>query len=324
MGKKIRSGLLIILFGYATFLIFDRLAILHQIDKTLSPSYYLEYSASNSSPPPPVYLVSYADGKPVFYKNQNAQTMSAINNGIDHIMMYKRRDIDPEFYQKNKEILDQKAGAGLWIWKSYFMLKTMSHAPENSVIIYADSPVIFKKPITHLLNLLNQYDVLVLRNGSQRKGNVQTAGQHIKREALEYFHIDTPEFHQKDSLWACFVVVRNNANGRLFVEQWLKNCEHKKAIMSEPFDPHHQYPNFLGHPYDQAMLAVAAYQRPEKLYVMDVDEAMQIIKNVHRHPNEEHKSLLPDMVSATFKWFKVSEWGYNSRWIKWLRSFFST
>ena len=89
----------------------------------------------------------------------------------------------------------------------------------------------------------------------------------------------------------------------------MKNCE--EGLISTPL-------------FDQSMLIIAAHQKPEGMYVMDVDEAMQTIKNVHRHPNEENKSLLPDMVSGNFKWFKISEWGYNSQWVQWIRAFFST
>ena len=103
--------------------------------------------------------------------------MSAINNGIDHIMMYKRRDIDPEFYQKNKHILDLPAGDGLWLWKPYFILKTMDIAPEGSLIIYADSPVIFKNPITPFINHLKNHDVLLLLDGTHRKKMFQKPEQ---------------------------------------------------------------------------------------------------------------------------------------------------
>lgn len=62
-----------------------------------------------------MYLVSYADGKKVFLKNQNGQLLNAINKGFDRFMSYKRKDIDFDFYNKNKKILDVKHGAGLWL-----------------------------------------------------------------------------------------------------------------------------------------------------------------------------------------------------------------
>jgi hypothetical protein len=183
---------------YASFVVVDRLFILHMLDKTLESSYYFEYSKKNQGqPPPPVYLVSYAGKKSVFFKNQNAQAMSAINNGIDHIMMYKRRDIDQIFYQKNKNILDILPGDGLWIWKPYFMLKTMDLAPQDSLIIYADSPVIFKNPITPFINRLKDHDILLLLAGTPRKRNVSKIGTIIKEEFIKPFGIDIPDFKMK-------------------------------------------------------------------------------------------------------------------------------
>jgi len=294
---------------YSFLLIAEHAFLLIKIDKTLSPSYYLHHSLIEHSPPPPTYLVSYAGKRPVFFKNQNAQAMSAINNGIDHIMMFKRRDIDAEFYEKNKRILDVPAGDGLWIWKPYIMLKAMAAAPEGSIIIYADSPVVFINPITPFINLTKENDVLVLLDGARRKGKIPRAGDIIKEEFTKPFGLDYSKFEKKDHLWSCFVVVRNNKTGRSFVEQWLKNCQ--QGILTTSL-------------FDQSMLLIATYQKPEGVYVMDVDEAMPVIKNVHRHPRDEYKSLIPDMVSGESKIFKVSEWGYNAKWMQWVRSLFSS
>jgi len=307
--QKTLYVLLGILLIYSFLSLLERSFLLTKIDKTLSPSYYLHYSSAEHSPPPPTYLVSYAGKHPVFFKNQNAQAMSAINNGIDHIMMFKRRDIDTEFYQKNKHILDIPSGDGLWIWKPYFMLKAMTAAPEGSIIIYADSPVIFINPITSFINLIKEKDVLVLLDGQRRKGKIPKAGDIIKEEFTKPFNLDYSKFKEKDHLWSCFVIVRNNKIGRSFVEQWLKNCE--QGIPTTPA-------------FDQSMLLIATYQKPEGVYVMDVDEVVSVIKNVHRHPREEHKSLIPDMVSGGVKIFKISEWGYNAKWMQWLRSLFSS
>jgi hypothetical protein len=116
-----------------------------------------------------------------------------------------------------------------------------------------------------------------------------------------------PYDHGKDHphLWACFVAVKNTATGRAFVQQWMDNCE-TPSILKIPGA-------------DQSMLAFAALQQPQNIHYMNIDEAMSVFKNVHRHPNEEYKSLLPDMMSSSIKWFKIAEWGYNSRLMQWIR-----
>lgn len=71
----------------------------------------------------PVYLVSYADGAEHIYRNQNATSHYAINKGIDFILNYKKKHIDQTFIEKHQEIFNEKAGAGLWLWKPISYLK---------------------------------------------------------------------------------------------------------------------------------------------------------------------------------------------------------
>ncbi len=66
-----------------------------------------------------VYLITYADGNDIFFQNQNALTQSALNRGIDFTFNYKAHHIDPVFRNKNAAILNDKAGAGRWLWKPY-------------------------------------------------------------------------------------------------------------------------------------------------------------------------------------------------------------
>src|SRR5208282_2331127 len=63
--------------------------------------------------------------------------LSALNKGVDFILNYRKSHIDKEFFEKNKHILSQKKGDGYWLWKPYFILKTLENAPENSTVIYS-------------------------------------------------------------------------------------------------------------------------------------------------------------------------------------------
>ena len=70
--RKLRKIFLLILVVYISFSVIDRLFLLHYIDKSLETSYYLTQLSTNQAPNSSVYLVSYADRKPVFFQNQNA------------------------------------------------------------------------------------------------------------------------------------------------------------------------------------------------------------------------------------------------------------
>lgn len=269
--------------------------------------------------PAPIACVSYADGDSVFYQNQNAQTFSALNRGFDRFFQYHRKDIDAEFYEQNKKILDQKRGSGYWLWKPYILLKTLKELPEGSIVFYADSPVIFKKSIGPFVRKLNDTntDVLLLQDGSKRKNNFNMAFQTIKSEALALNGVDSNSVNNKYALWGAFLVVRNTERGRAFVQMWLNLCKNKDALTDQPLDNQKQHPNFKGHSHDQALLFVATQKNPDGITYITTDDLDGIAKNVHRHPHQRMFSLIPDMLGC----FKISEWGYNSKLMQILRSF---
>ena len=100
------------------------------LDKNIVPDAYDKEYKERSQ----VFLISYADGPKVFFKNQNSLVQSAINKGFDGIINYKKSHIDNIFYNKNMDILSDPHGAGLWLWKPYFILKTMEMLPEDAII----------------------------------------------------------------------------------------------------------------------------------------------------------------------------------------------
>jgi hypothetical protein len=89
--------------------------------------------------------------------------------------------------------------------------------------------------------------------------------------------------------------------------------------MPEPLNMKNQIPGFLGPSYEQGLLLITYYQMPQSVHIIDWDDIRYVIKSVHRHPHEESKSLLPDILGV----YKFSEYGYNSRFMKWMRSFWN-
>jgi hypothetical protein len=267
----------------------------------------------------PIACISYADGDSVFYQNQNAQTFSALNRGFDRFFQYHRKDIDAAFYAKNKEILDQKKGSGYWLWKPYVLLKALKELPEGSIVFYADSPVIFKSSIEPFVRKLNdsKTDILLLQDGSKRKNNFNMAFQTIKSEALALNGIVPNSLEPHHALWGAFLVVRNTERGRAFVQTWLNLCENKDALTDQPLDSQKQHPKFKGHSHDQALLFVATQKKPDGITYITTDDLDGIVKNVHRHPHQRMFSLIPDILGC----FKISQWGYNSKFMQMLRSF---
>ncbi|MCB0292849.1 MAG: hypothetical protein KDH97_21525, partial [Calditrichaeota bacterium] len=69
-------------------------------------------------------LINFANG--FFAKSQQLNTRTALAvGGFDKAISYTPKDIDRVFYRDNRRILSRVKGAGYWLWKPYFICKTL-------------------------------------------------------------------------------------------------------------------------------------------------------------------------------------------------------
>jgi hypothetical protein len=100
-------------------------------------------------------LINYADEK--YKKAQKLNTWTGLHIAkFDKVYSYGPDNIDEDFYNKNKTILSQKRGNGLWLWKPYFIYKTLLECRDGDIIFYCDSGSFFIRKIQYLLNSLGK------------------------------------------------------------------------------------------------------------------------------------------------------------------------
>lgn len=88
-----------------------------------------------------IIAISYGDYK--YIKQLKINKFTAINIGkVDKYYSYKPEDIDINFKNKNKDILSRKRGNGYWLWKPYFILKTLKEKlNKGDFLIYTDAGI---------------------------------------------------------------------------------------------------------------------------------------------------------------------------------------
>ena len=97
-----------------------------------------------------IVLVNYANK--LFSRAQKKNAESGLNiGGFDQIISYSPTDIDQDFYIKNRKILNQKKGNGYWIWKPYFIKKTLEKLNYGDYLFYCDSGSYFIDSIRNLI-----------------------------------------------------------------------------------------------------------------------------------------------------------------------------
>lgn len=250
-----------------------------------------------------VYLISYADGSDIFFQNQNTLAYSALNKGINFILNYKRSHLDPQFAKDHASVLQQKKGAGLWLWKPWIILHTLEKVPENAIVIYADSGIVFHSPLHDLLKLVQDKDMVLTGDDPE-----QILETNTKREAFIRLGCDTPEFRGAKVVGASFFVIRNTPSARNFIKKWLNTCTMSEDMMNDKKSTLPEHPGFQGHLPEQSILGILYHKDPARKLVITDKVALRYISWPHRHPNSyrqfhavmegpasEHDSLLPYM-----------------------------
>lgn len=225
------------------------------------------------------YLITYADGRDVYFQNRNLLAASAINRGFDFILNYRREHIDPNYILQHP-ILQEKTGAGYWLWKPYLILKTLQNVPEGSIVMYADSGLVIRKPIQQYLSkqFTQNKDILAFAYDPKMQGVAATIASGDTFVALNC----TDEYCRNGHhVWAGILAVRNSKQSRAFIQEWLKYCE-KDDILQGTILNTANYPEFTHHQHDEAILSVLVNREAKIINFVSMDADFYQHIKVHR------------------------------------------
>lgn len=205
------------------------------------------------------FLVSYAAGHPVHARNQRALLRSAAGKGLDVLLAHGRSELPAAFLARHRHILEQRRGAGYWLWKPYLIRECLRRADEGDVVLYLDSSVLVRRPLQPLLEQAAQSHLLLLEN-------VHANATHVKRDCFVLTGTDVPACHRATHLDASFLAVRNTDANRRFVNAWLEYCADDRILTDKPNEcGQPDLAGFLAHRHDQAVLSVLLWRERHRL-----------------------------------------------------------
>lgn len=191
-------------------------------------------------------LINYANERFESVRGVNTWTGKHIG-GFDKVIEYAPENIDPCFYQQNKEILDQKRGNGLWLWKPYFIKKALLEETEDGdYLFYCDSGAFFVRNINPIIEEM-QGDIWVSNLPLIEK-------QWTKKTALDYLCGENSEIANTNQIQASFLLIRKSEASIKFVEEWLDLC--CNIWLLKPIDDGEDAGECLGHREDQSLLSI--------------------------------------------------------------------
>lgn len=228
-----------------------------------------------------VYL-TFSNGE-AHHANANYALTKAINKKFDILISYKQQHIDQKFFEENKHILNQKRGSGYWLWKPYFILKTLESLPEGSIIMYNDAGLSFSGDIDHFIQQINtsKKDLVFFNNFHINRG-------YVKKETYKFMKADET-LCNKTQLDASSIIIRKSPQSVEFIKKWLKLCKDERLLTDKKFSDEPEDKDFIDHRHDQAILTLLYYTEPHNVLILT--KKQQDLFFHHRRRNIQDCSL---------------------------------
>ena len=133
-----------------------------------------------------IHFITYANS--VFEKAKHRICNEAKNTGwFDTIKGYSPNDLSEEFRDKYDNILNNKRGAGYWIWKYDIISQTLQNINDGDFLIYADAGYTInkngEKRFYEYINMLDDENPIV----SFQNGHLEY--KYTTKEIFKYFNV---------------------------------------------------------------------------------------------------------------------------------------
>ena len=195
--------------------------------------------------------------------------------GCDNSTMFKISEVDHTFHLFNEGILSESRGAGYWLWKPYFMLRSLMLADDGDYLIYTDAGVEIIADMKQVFSLANP--IMLFSNNYQQmdwcKGNVARA---------ICPNISLKGKFQVQASAMVFKVCKPSID---FVKEWLLWCQMPGFI--DDSEGEDNEPGFQEHRHDQAIITCLAYKYGYELHwwPASYNNGAFTYDKLHRTPN---------------------------------------
>lgn len=240
-----------------------------------------------------ITVINFAEGLP-YSKYRKICSKSARWIGrADNVIEYSASDIEPSFIEKNKSIMSKKRGFGLWLWKPYFINKTLKQMNDGDWLFYVDGCTMFVNDIHKLTECADKQgqDIMLFEMPLIDR-------QFTKKEC--YVTMGITDYTQ-NQLAATYIFVKKTKKSCAFIKEWLQCCENEALLSPDKFNPDiTDFPDFISHREDQSLLTLMRikYDLPVFRDPSDYGETPHMYfcshygYNVKEYPNSSYPTIV--------------------------------
>jgi len=196
-----------------------------------------------------ITFLSFADKK--YHATLDRIKNEAVSSSFfDEVKTYTENDLPDDL--KNF-CISNKRGFGYWIWKPYFVYKTINEINEGDILVYCDAGCSIN---TKGNERFNDY-IEMVKNDSC--GNISFQTGHLEKkftkgEVFKYF--DAYEHSDSGIIANCCIVLRKNEHTSNIVKLWYDTCINERHLITDSPSSVPNDPLFYDHRHDQSIFSV--------------------------------------------------------------------
>lgn len=178
---------------------------------------------------------------------------------VSDVVEYSPNDIDSDFRRCYARILNVTRGAGLWLWKPYFVQKALKSIKDGEFLFYCDSGTVVIRDVRYLIRDLEAsgQDMMFFSLPLLEK-------QFTKRECFKILGMDADEDGNANQTMGTYFLLRKTRDVEAFISDWLEKCCDERLISPEHFcSGVQESPDFVAHREDQSVLSLLLRKRKD-------------------------------------------------------------
>lgn len=204
---------------------------------------------NNKSQSIKVTLVNYSNKDYLKSQKKNNQTGLLVGD-FERVISYTDQDIDINFYNQNIDILKEKRGNGYWIWKPYFIKKTLELMNDGELMFYCDSGSHFIGSVKEIVENIQNQDIVPFELQ-------QNESYWTKRDTFVLMNCENDHFSKTKQRLASFILLKKSDFTMKFVEEWLNFSKDPRIVTD--ISNQCAFPNFaefIDHRHDQSIFSI--------------------------------------------------------------------
>lgn len=202
-----------------------------------------------------IHLISY--GNKLYNKAKiRLRKEAEKTNWFDSIKIYSPWDLSKEFREKYKNILNQKRGAGYWIWKLDIIKNRLRDISDNDFLIYLDAGCSInakgKERFYEYIDLLKNSDEGIISFEMQHLEKIWTT-----KQIFHYFNLEPEtEIGNKGQYIGGILIMKKNKKLLYLFNQYEKLLERNKQLITDFYNKKNQNKYFKDNRHDQSILSL--------------------------------------------------------------------